>query len=83
MKLNPLHAIDFYKSVFGAQEVMRMPDPKGRIGHAEIRVGDSVIMMADQHQEMGYRDPRALVVDPSGAGWLGLEGTPARLASWS
>jgi len=53
-------AIDFYKRAFGATEIMRMPDPKGRIGHAEIRVGDSVIMMADQHQEMGYRDPRAL-----------------------
>jgi len=53
-------AIDFYKRAFGATEVMRMPDQKGRIGHAEIRVGDSVIMMADQHHEMGYRDPRSL-----------------------
>ena len=53
-------AIDFYKRAFGATEIMRMPDPKGRIGHAEIRVGDSVIMMADQHHEMGYRDPRTL-----------------------
>jgi PhnB protein len=53
-------AIDFYKRAFGATEIMRMPDPKGRIGHAEIRVGDSVIMMADQHHEMGYRDPRSL-----------------------
>jgi PhnB protein len=53
-------AIDFYKRAFGATEVLRMPDPKGRIGHAEIRVGDSVIMMADEHQEMGYRGPRSL-----------------------
>lgn len=53
-------AIDFYKRAFGATEILRMPDPKGRIGHAEIRVGDSVIMMADEHQEMGYRGPRSL-----------------------
>ncbi|HEX4387138.1 MAG TPA: VOC family protein [Steroidobacteraceae bacterium] len=53
-------AIDFYKRAFGATEIMRMPDPKGRIGHAEIRVGDSVIMMADEHHEMGYRGPRSL-----------------------
>jgi PhnB protein len=50
-------AIDYYKRAFGATEIMRMPDPQGRIGHAEIRIGDSVIMLADEHQEMGYRAP--------------------------
>ncbi len=52
-------AIDFYTRAFGATELMRMPDAKGRIGHAEIRIGDSVIMLADEHPEMGYRGPRA------------------------
>jgi PhnB protein len=53
-------AIEFYRDAFGATEIMRMPAPQGRIGHAEIRVGDSVIMLADEHPEMGYRGPRAL-----------------------
>jgi PhnB protein len=53
-------AIDFYKRVFGATEIMRMADPQGRVGHAEIRIGDSVIMLADEHPGMGYRSPRAL-----------------------
>jgi len=53
-------AIDFYKRVFGATEVMRMADPQGRIGHAEIRIGDSVIMLADEHPEMGYRGPQTV-----------------------
>ena len=41
-------AIDFYKKAFGAQELMRMPGPEGRIGHAEIRIGDSIIMLTDE-----------------------------------
>jgi PhnB protein len=53
-------AIDFYKKAFGATEIVRMPDPQGRIGHAELRIGDSFIMLADEHHEMGYRGPRAL-----------------------
>jgi PhnB protein len=53
-------AIDFYKHVFGATEMMRMIDPSGRVGHAEIRIGDSVIMLADEHPNMGYRSPRSL-----------------------
>ncbi len=53
-------AIDFYKKVFGATEVMRMPDPKsGRIGHAELKIGDSILMLADEHPEMGFRGPKA------------------------
>lgn len=50
-------AIEFYKSVFGAQEIMRMEDAKGRIGHAEITIGDSYIMLADEHPQMGYHAP--------------------------
>ena len=53
-------AIDFYRRVFGATEMMRMVDPSGRIGHAEMRIGDSVIMLADEHPNMGYRSPRSL-----------------------
>jgi PhnB protein len=45
-------AIDFYKSVFGATEIMRMAGPDGKIGHAEIRIGDSVIMLADEFPGM-------------------------------
>lgn len=53
-------AIEYYRKAFGASELLRMPDPQGRIGHAEIRIGDSVIMLADARHEMGYRGPRTL-----------------------
>jgi len=52
-------AIDFYKKVFGATEKMRMPSPGGKVGHAELTVGDSMIMLADEHPEMGARAPHA------------------------
>jgi len=52
-------AIDFYKRVFGASERLRLAAPGERVGHAEIEIGDSVIMMADEHPEMGARGPRA------------------------
>src|SRR5260370_30741832 len=44
-------AIDFYKKAFGATETMRMPQPDGRIGHAELRIGGLVIMLADEISE--------------------------------
>jgi PhnB protein len=47
-------AIDYYKKVFGATEVMRMPGPGGRIGHAELKIGDSHIMLADESPNMGH-----------------------------
>src|SRR5438105_4242285 len=53
-------AIEFYKKIFGALERFRMPGPDGRIGHAEIQLGDSVIMMADAFPEMGVVDPKKL-----------------------
>jgi PhnB protein len=53
-------AIEFYKRAFGATEMLRMADPQGSVGHAEIRIGDSVIMLADEHPAMGYRGPRSL-----------------------
>lgn len=49
---NTAQAIDFYKSVFGATEIMRMAGPDGKIGHAEIRIGDSVIMLSDEFPGM-------------------------------
>jgi len=51
-------AIDFYKKAFGATEVMRMPGAHGRIGHAEIKIGDSTLMLADEDPSMGYRGPK-------------------------
>ncbi len=44
-------AIEFYKKAFGATELMRMPGPGGKIGHAEIKIGDSHIFLADEHPE--------------------------------
>ena len=52
-------AIAFYENVFGAAERMRMPDPSGKIGHAELQLGDSVIMLADEYPDMGIRGPSA------------------------
>ena len=52
-------ALDYYKNVFGATERMRMPGPDGKVGHAEITIGDSMIMLADEHVEMGARAPGA------------------------
>ncbi len=53
-------AIDFYIQVFGAKERVRMPAPEGKIGHAEIEIGDSVVMLADVFAEMGGRSPKSL-----------------------
>jgi PhnB protein len=50
-------AIDFYTSVLGAKERMRMPGPDGKIGHAELQIGDSVVMLADEFPDMGHRSP--------------------------
>jgi PhnB protein len=52
-------AIAFYKQAFGATEVMRMPAPGGKVGHAEIEIGGSRIMLADEYPDMGFRSPKA------------------------
>ena len=57
-------ALEFYKKAFGAVEVLRMPTPDGKIGHAEIKIGDSHIMLADENPEMGNRSPRKLGGSP-------------------
>lgn len=53
-------AIEFYKTAFGATELIRMARPDGKIGHAEIRIGDSVIMLADENPAMGSLSPQAV-----------------------
>ncbi len=53
-------AIEFYKKAFGAREVMRMPQPDGRVGHAEIQLGDSRVMLADEFPEMDFRSPQSI-----------------------
>ena len=52
-------AIDFYKRAFGAKERMRMGGPDGKIGHAELVLGDSVVMLADEFAEMGFLSPKS------------------------
>jgi len=53
-------ALDFYKKAFGATELMRFPAPGGRIAHAEIRIGEGVVMLADESLEMGHKSPQAI-----------------------
>jgi PhnB protein len=57
-------AIDFYSLVLGATEHMRMDGPDGKIGHAEIGIGDSVVMLADEYPEMNARGPRSFGGSP-------------------
>jgi PhnB protein len=59
-------ALEFYKEVFGATEVMRMPGPDGRIAHAEITVGGSHIMLGDEHPDQGHRGPKSIGGTPVG-----------------
>jgi len=53
-------AIEFYKRGFGATEVMRLPGPDGKLGHAEIKIGDALVMLADEFPEYGNLSPRTL-----------------------
>jgi PhnB protein len=53
-------ALDFYKRAFGAHEIMRMDAPNGKIGHAEIKIGDSIIMIADEMPGSGNKAPQTL-----------------------
>ena len=57
---NAAQALDFYKRAFGATEVMRMADPNGKVGHAEIRIGDSAIMLSDEFPDMDARSPQLI-----------------------
>jgi PhnB protein len=53
-------AIDFYKKAFGAKERMRMEAPDGRIAHAEIEIGDSLVMLSDPFPQSSVRTPKEL-----------------------
>jgi PhnB protein len=57
-------AIEFYAKVFGATERTRMPAPEGKIGHAELQLGDSVFMLSDEFPEMGMRSPKKVGGSP-------------------
>jgi PhnB protein len=57
-------ALEFYQTAFGGHELMRLPAPQGRIGHAEIKIGDSVVMLADENAEFDARSPRAFGGSP-------------------
>ena len=57
-------AIEFYGKVFGARERMRMPGPDGKVGHAELEVGDALIMLADEFPDMGARGPKTVGGSP-------------------
>src|ERR1700686_4800421 len=53
-------AIDFYKNVFGATEIVRMVGPNGKIMHAELRIGDSIVMLADENPPTGVMSPQTV-----------------------
>jgi PhnB protein len=53
-------AIEFYSNVLGAKERMHMPAPGGKIGHAELEFGDSVVMLADEFPDMGVLGPKSV-----------------------
>jgi PhnB protein len=57
-------AIDFYKRAFNAVEVFRMTDPGGRVAHAEVKIGDSHVMLADEHPEINARGPQTIGGSP-------------------
>lgn len=59
-------AIEFYKSIFGATEVLRIGPPGGKVGHAELKIGDSAVMLADEFPEMGIRGPLTIGGSPVG-----------------
>ncbi len=53
-------AIDFYKKALGAQELVRMPGPDGKIMHAELKIGDSIIFLSDENPQMNVKSPQTL-----------------------
>jgi PhnB protein len=60
-------AIEFYQRAFGAKEIMRMNTPQGKVSHAEIKIGDSILMLSEESLMSGIRPPQ------------GLEGSPVSL----
>lgn len=58
------NAIEFYKKALSATEIFRMPTPDGKIAHAEIKIGDSPIMLADEHPQMNAHSPQTIGGSP-------------------
>src|SRR5687768_9951490 len=63
---NAVRALEFYRDAFGATELMRMEQPGGKVGHAEIQIGDSRVMLADEFPEMGAKSPTSIGGSPVG-----------------
>ncbi|HYU47902.1 MAG TPA: VOC family protein [Terriglobales bacterium] len=57
---NAAEAIEFYKRALGAEELMRMAAPDGKIGHAELKIGDSIVFVTDENPSMGCKSPQTL-----------------------
>ena len=57
---NASRAIKFYKRAFGAREVIQVRQPDGKVGHAELRIGDAPIMLADEFPEINFRSPESI-----------------------
>ena len=53
------NALEFYKQALGAEELYRLDAGEGKIGHAELKIGDSIVMLADEHPEMGFKSPQS------------------------
>jgi PhnB protein len=53
-------ALEYYQKAFGAEEVFRMPDPSGRIVHAELKIGNSIVMLCDEYPKMDARGPKSI-----------------------
>ncbi|HXZ34001.1 MAG TPA: VOC family protein [Terriglobales bacterium] len=57
---NASEAIDFYKKALGAEELMQMTGPDGKVNHAEIKIGDSIIFLSDENPNWGTKSPQSL-----------------------
>jgi len=53
------NALEFYKKALGAEELYRFDAGAGKVGHAEMKIGDSIVMLADEHPEMGFKSPQS------------------------
>jgi PhnB protein len=57
---NAAKAIEFYRKAFGAEEMFRLTEPQGKIGHAELRIRDSLLMLADEYPDFGALSPASI-----------------------
>lgn len=61
---NAARALEFYKKAFGAMEIMRIPTPDGKVGHAEIKIGTAIVMLADEFPDMNCKSPQSIGGSP-------------------